>query len=237
MMNTIELKLEGQDNFFVQEVYKFIRTNIQFCGDDIKTIAVTSCNENEGKSTSAIYIAKAFAELGKKVLLIDADMRKSVLAGRNFKVSVGAGLSEFLSGQVKDANNLVYQTSVPNLRVILAGVYPPNPAELLNSKNFEGLIQASREAFNYVIIDTPPLGAVTDAAIIASRCDGTILVIGGKKLDRTEALDVVSQLRSSGTRMLGAIRNHVGERKDENVFSFPGKNVFAFLKRKKTSAK
>ena len=207
-MSTIDIKLEGQDNYFVQESFKFIRTNIQFCGADIKTIAITSCNENEGKSTVALHIAKSFAELGKKVLFIDADMRKSVLAGRNFKMNVSAGLSEFLSGQVKDAHSFLHKTTVENLHFILAGVYPPNPAELLSSKNFDSLLNVSRNSFDYVIIDTPPLGAVADAAIIASKCDGTIMVFGSDEINRKEAQEVISRLRLSGTKLLGAIRNN-----------------------------
>lgn len=212
-MEKLELNIQGLDNFLVQEAYKFIRTNIQFCGSDMRTIALTSCNENEGKTTVSIYIAKSFAELGKKVLLIDADMRKSVLAGRNFKVPVVAGLSELLSGIEKNINNCIYGTTVDNLYLLLAGKYPPNPAELLNSKYFDSIINATRQSFDYIIIDTPPLGAVTDAAIIASKVDGTVLVIGSDKVDREQAQEVVSQLRSSGTKLLGAIRNNMDEKK------------------------
>lgn len=217
-MNTLEITLKGQNDFLVQEAYKFIRTNLQFCGNNVRTIAITSCNENEGKSTTAICIAKSFAELGKEVLLIDADMRKSVFAGRVFKTGVIAGLSEMLSGQEKNINNLICGTTVEKLRVIMAGVYPPNPAELLNNKNFDALLCASKQAFDYVIIDTPPLGAVTDAAIIASKCDGTVLVIGRNKLDRGLAQNVVSQLRTSGTRVLGVIRNGVGEKQNKKYY-------------------
>lgn len=217
-MEQLNLKLAGTDNFLVKEAYKFLRTNIQFCGQDIKTIAITSCGENEGKSTVSMHIAKSFAELDKKVLLIDADMRKSVIAGRNFGAKDVKGLSEFLSGIEKDVTNCLYTTDVPNMVVMFAGNYPPNPSELLAGKYFDMLLAATREQFDYIIIDTPPLGAVTDAALIAAKSDGTILVVGAEKINRKEAVDVVDQLKSSGTKVLGAIRNNVTQEKSKYYY-------------------
>ena len=122
-MTTMQTSLPGSNNYFVQEAYKFLRANIQFCGPDIKVIVLTSCEENEGKTTVSMSLAKSFAEIGKKVLLIDADMRKSVLAGRNLDAKDYRGLSEYLSGMC-EVGEVVMKTSVKDMYVLLAGKYP-----------------------------------------------------------------------------------------------------------------
>lgn len=205
-MNKISIKLPGDNDFFTQEAYKVLRTNLQFCGQDIQVIAITSCNENEGKTTVALHLARSLAELGKEVLLIDADMRKSVLAGRNSNAKDVVGLSELLTGMVA-LGEALYQTQYPTLQLIFAGKYPPNPVELLNGKYFSALIKETRKAYQYVIIDTPPLGRVIDAAVVAPNCDGTVLVVGNSTRYR-QAQDVVEQLKKSGSKILGVVRNN-----------------------------
>lgn len=205
-MNKISIKLPGGNDFFTQEAYKVLRTNLQFCGQDIQVIAITSCNENEGKTTVALHLARSLAELGKEVLLIDADMRKSVLAGRNSNAKDVVGLSELLTGMVA-LGEAIYQTQYPTLQLIFAGKYPPNPVELLNGKYFSALIKETRKAYQYVIIDTPPLGRVIDAAVVAPNCDGTVLVVGNSTRYR-QAQDVVTQLKKSGSKILGVVRNN-----------------------------
>ena len=118
-MNKISIKLPGDNDFFTQEAYKVLRTNLQFCGQDIQVIAITSCNENEGKTTVALHLARSLAELGKEVLLIDTDMRKSVLAGRNSNAKDVVGLSELLTGMVA-LGEALYQTQYPTLQLIFA---------------------------------------------------------------------------------------------------------------------
>ncbi|MFB2022261.1 CpsD/CapB family tyrosine-protein kinase [Pseudoflavonifractor sp. P01025] len=214
-MNKISIKLPGDNDFFTQEAYKVLRTNLQFCGQDIQVIAITSCNENEGKTTVALHLARSLAELGKEVLLIDADMRKSVLAGRNSNAKDVVGLSELLTGMVA-LGEALYQTQYPTLRLIFAGKYPPNPVELLNGKYFSALIKETRKAYQYVIIDTPPLGRVIDAAVVAPNCDGTVLVVGNSTRYR-QAQDVVEQLKKSGSKILGVVRNNT-KKKDSAYY-------------------
>lgn len=209
--SNIELKLAGENNFFVQEAYKVLRTNLQFCGQDVKVILVTSCHENEGKSTVALNIAKSFAELGKKVLLLDADMRKSVMAGRNTTVQNPKGLSEVLNG-MKTFEECLYTVKNSTLQILFAGQYPPNPVELLNGKYFRALLSESRERYDYIIIDTPPLGSVIDAAVAAANCDGAILVLGDSKVRQNQAQEVVEQIKKSGCKMLGVVRNNTRKR-------------------------
>ena len=211
-MKPIQLNLPGNNDFFTGEAYKVLRTNLQFCGKDIKVIALTSCNANEGKSTVSLHIAKSFAELGKNVLMIDADMRKSVIAGRNTTVTKPRGLSEVLTG-LNTLEECIYPVENTSLHILFAGKYPPNPVELLNSKYFEELIQKSRERYDYIIVDTPPLGQVIDAAVIAKQCDGVAMIISNSKVHYKAAQMVVDTIQKSGCKMLGVIRNSTKRQK------------------------
>ena len=207
-MNKLILRLEGSEDFFTQEAYKTLRTNLQFCGQDVQVVAVTSCHENEGKTTVTLNLARSLTELGKKVLVIDADMRKSVIAGRHTNVKSPTGLSEVLTGMVKLADS-VYATQHPQLHMIFSGKYPPNPVELLSGKYFKALVAETRKVYDYVLIDTPPLGRVIDAAVVAPNCDGVILVMADNAVRSKQAQEVVEQLRKSESRILGVVRNDV----------------------------
>lgn len=207
-MDNITLSLSGERDYFTQEAYKVLRTNLQFCGQDVKVIAVTSCDKNEGKTTVSLNLAKSLTELGKSVLVIDADMRKSVMAGRHSNMKRVKGLSEILTGMVP-LGQCLYATQHQNLHIIFSGKYPPNPVELLSSKYFRALVEKARESYDYVIVDTPPLGYVIDAAVVAPLCDGTVLVIGNRNTRLSTAREVVEQLNKSGSKILGVVRNQI----------------------------
>ena len=211
-MNRILLTLEGGDDFFTREAYKTLRTNLQFCGQDIQVVAITSCHENEGKTTVTLNLAQSLAELGKNVLVIDTDMRKSVLAGRHTDVKNPMGLSELLTGMVKLAD-CIYATQHKRLHIIFSGKYPPNPVELLSGRYFKALIAEARKIYDYVLIDTPPLGRVIDAAVVAPNCDGVMLVMADKAVGSRQAREVVEQLRKSDSKILGVVRNCVSARR------------------------
>lgn len=211
-MKAIQLNLPGMNDFFTEEAYKVLRTNLQFCGKDVKVIVITSCNENEGKSTVSLHVAKSFAELGKKVLLIDADMRKSVIAGRNTTVTKPNGLSEVLTG-LNTLEECLYPVENTSMKILFAGKYPPNPVELLNSKYFEELIKTCRSEYDYIILDTPPLGLVVDAAVVAKQGDGVVMVISNAKVHYKDAQNVVNLINKSGSKMLGVIRNNTNKTK------------------------
>ena len=154
-MQEIILKQEELD-YKSKEAYKTLRTNVEFSGDDIKVIAVTSCTPNEGKSSVSYELACSYAQNGKKVLLIDADLRKSVLIRRHFKGKVRYGLVHYLVGKYP-FEEVVCETSVKNLHITFAGPVPPNPSELLNNKRFKAMVDGVRQCYDLVIIDTPPL--------------------------------------------------------------------------------
>lgn len=211
-MEQTVLQLTGSDNFYTQEAYKTLRTNLLFCGRDIQIIAVTSYWENEGKTTVVLNLARSLTELGKRVLVIDADMRKSVMAGRHTKAKNPAGLSEVLTGMVRLSDGL-YTTQYDNLHIIFSGKYPPNPVELLGGKYFPMLLEETRKVYDYVLVDTPPLGQVIDAAVIAPNCDGTLLVMESHTIRQKHAENLIAQLKKSGSKILGVVRNTISDNK------------------------
>ena len=196
----------------MDEAYKALRTNIQFCGADKKVIAFTSCTPNEGKSNVTFHLAASLAESGKSVLLIDADLRKSVLMGRVQVEEEVKGLTHYLSKQAK-LQDVICATNLPKFHIIFSGVVPPNPAELLGGKNFRSLLNALRKVYDYVIVDTPPLGSVIDSAIVAEICDGSIMVIESGVISYRFAQEVKSQLEKSNCPLLGVVLNKVDMQK------------------------
>ena len=201
------------EDYFYEEAIKTLRTNIQFAGMDIKTITVTSCYPNEGKSDIAFQLAKEIGNMNKKVLFVDADIRKSSMMNRYQVKSRVSGLTQYLSGQV-GRNEIFYNTNFPNLDIIFAGPMAPNPSELLEQASFEALMEFERSFYDYVIVDTPPIGNLIDAAVVAKQCDGAILVIESGAVSRRVAEKAKEQLEKSGCRVLGAVLNKVDMRRD-----------------------
>lgn len=208
MEKTIELKLEEKKDYRFEEALKTLRTNLQFCGTNIKTILFTSAVPGEGKSQIVFSEAESLAALGKKVLIVDADIRKSVLLARYQVDKETGGLSEYLSGQ-KKLDDVVFKTNIPGLDIIFSGPYSPNPSELLAEPLFKKALEEKREDYDYILIDTPPMGGMIDGAIIARECDGAVLVIESGAVSRRVVKRVKEQLEKSGCRILGAVLNKV----------------------------
>ncbi len=211
-MRTIQLNIEETNNYFVREAFNTLRTNILFSGKQIKSIVVTSCFAHEGKSTISFELCRSLAESGKKVLLVDADLRKSVLVSRITKEKGINGLSQLLSGQV-EIEDAVYHTQIEGLDIIFAGPYPPNPTELVGSPSFKELVKGQRANYDYVIVDAAPLGLVIDAAVMASVCDGAVMVVNMGHVKYRTAQNVKEQLEKSGCRLLGVVLNQVDRKK------------------------
>lgn len=201
-------------DYFYEEAIKTLRTNIQFTGKNIKTIMFTSCLPNEGKSDVAFQLAQEIGNMGKKVLLIDADIRRSVYVNRYKIKEKVKGLSQYLSGQLAK-EFLIYQTNFLNVDIIFSGPIAPNPSELLEEASFSDLLKELRNVYDYIILDTPPLGSVTDAAIVAKECDGAILVIESERVSYKLAQKVQEQLEKTGCKILGAVLNKVNIEKDK----------------------
>lgn len=201
-------------DYFYEEAIKTLRTNIQFTGKNIKTIMFTSCLPNEGKSDVAFQLAQEIGNMGKKVLLIDADIRRSVYVNRYKVKEKVKGLSQYLSGQLAK-EFLTYQTNFLNVDIIFSGPIAPNPSELLEEASFSDLLKELRNTYDYIILDTPPLGSVTDAAIVAKECDGAVLVIESERVSYKLAQKVQEQLEKTGCKILGAVLNKVNIEKDK----------------------
>jgi capsular exopolysaccharide synthesis family protein len=215
-METVKFgKLKNQ-SYTMKESLRALKTNIQFCGDDIQTILITSAVPNEGKSTVALDLARSLTESGKRILLIDTDMRKSVFVGRLRAAASGGGeiygLSHYLSGQ-KKLEDVLYGTEIPRLFMIFAGPSVPNPTEILEKKYFEELLEFGKEHFNYIILDCAPIGAAIDAAVVAKHCDGAILVVAQGMASARLIGNVKRQLEASGVKILGAVLNKVKMKK------------------------
>jgi len=196
-------------DYHYEEAIKTLRTNLQFSGKNNKVVLLTSAYSNEGKSDISFNLAVELGKAGKRVLLIDADIRNSTYKSQYDIKEDTQGLSQYLSGQVEHIDQVVYKTNYDNLYMIVAGPYAPNPTEMLGDDLFGQLIKAARQVFEYVIIDTPPLGLVVDAAVIGQYCDGALLVIESDSTSYRACQKVKTQLESSGCKMLGAVLNKV----------------------------
>jgi capsular exopolysaccharide synthesis family protein len=191
------------------ESFRALRSNLLFSSAEEggRSLVVTSTGPGEGKTVVATNIAMALAQTGERVLLVDADMRRPrvhEVFGRPQK----PGLSNVLVGDAK-ASEVVHDTAVSGLSVIPAGVNPPNPAELLGSKRFKDLVAALPEQFDWVIIDTPPVMAVTDSSIVAHLATGVLFIVGAEMTARNAAVQAIEQLAHAHARFLGAVLNRV----------------------------
>lgn len=195
-------------DFKTNEAYKTLRTNIRFSGEDMRVIVFTSSLPNEGKSEVSFQLAASFAEDGKRVIFVDADIRKSVTVARHGVSMETQGLSHYLSGQA-ELEEVIYGTDLPDFSIIFTGQTVPNPTELLGVERFQKMIERLRKDFDYVIIDCPPLGSVIDAAIVAKECDGAVIVIEAGSTSLKIVRRVKKQLEKSGCRILGAVLNKV----------------------------
>lgn len=190
------------------EQFRTIRTNIKFSVPDLdlKTILVTSSITGEGKSTNAANLGVVFAQEGKKVLIVDADMRKPTLH-YTFGIYNRVGLSTVLSRQ-DVLNNAIQETPIVGLFVLPSGPNPPNPAELLSSKGFDDFLVEVKKDFDLIIFDAPPLLFVSDAQILSHQCDGTLLIVHSGITDREDVLKAQSILTASQANIIGVVLNN-----------------------------
>ncbi len=212
-VNLSQLELPYETN----EELKLLRTNLLFCGTDKQVILMTSAFAGEGKSTIALELCYSLVDLGKSVLLIDADLRKSVLRRKVNGTQPQAGLSHYLSGQC-DANAVVCRTNIRSFSIVFSGTVPPNPAELLSSQNMQNLIELGRAHFDYVIIDSPPIGMVVDSAVIAPLCDGSVVLIEAGEVRYRLAQEVIGKMKTTGCPILGVVLNKVEHKRSGRYY-------------------
>ena len=222
MSQFVTLNRIMKDDYHYNEAIKTLRTNIQFCGSGIKTIMLTSSLPDEGKSDITFAMASSLAQIGKKVVLVDADIRKSVLVSRYQLEREVSGLSQYLSGQ-RSLENVIYDTNIENFSMIFAGPYSPNPAELLEESLFGDMISKLKERYDYIIVDTPPMGNLIDGAIVARQCDGAVMVIESGSISYRLEQRVKGQLEKSGCRILGVVLNKVNMERNGYYSKYYGK--------------
>ncbi|TXK85626.1 CpsD/CapB family tyrosine-protein kinase [Paenibacillus sp. N3.4] len=203
----------------ISEAYRTLRTNIQFSSidEELRVIMVTSAGPGEGKSTTLTNLAVAYAQADKKVLVIDADLRKPTMH-HTFIVSNRWGLTNLLTNQLT-IREVLQETFIPNLTIISSGPIPPNPSEILASKKMISTLDELKEQFDIILIDTPPAIAVTDSQIIATRVDGVILVVDSDKVKRDAALKAKQNLENVRARILGVVLNNV-DRKNKEAYYY-----------------
>ena len=210
-MKKLVMDLPEINDYRMVEGLNQLKTNLAFCGKDIKVITMTSSVPNEGKSSISLSLSRTLAESGKKILMVDADLRKSVMAARYHIQGIDKGLSHYLTGQA-EVEDIIYETEVEGLCITVAGPQSPDPTSILDSEQFEQFIENVRDMFDYVIIDAPPLGVVIDAVIIGKYTDGAVIVIEQGVIKRKIVQDVIKQLKRGEVRILGAVLNKVDER-------------------------
>ena len=204
----------------ISEAYRTLRTNVEFTIVDSETqiILVTSSGPREGKSYTVANLAVSVAQSGKSVLVIDADLRNPT-QHKLFGLDNGEGLSVYLL-QDQDYSKYIRETDVTGVKVLPAGPIPPNPAELVGSKRMKHFISEVGERFDLVLIDTPPVIAVTDAAILAQEVDGAILVLAAGEVNRTYAQKAKETLAKLNVKILGAVLNKVDLNANEYYYYY-----------------
>ena len=208
------------------EAMNTICSNISFSGKNVRKIVITSCEPNDGKSFVSIQIANNLAKRGKRVLLIDVDLRLSVM-NSYYEIQLagpGYGLAHFLSGQCV-LDDIVYETKLANLYFIPIGTDVKAPLSLIATPDFDRMVSTMGDMFEYVIIDAPPIGLVIDAAEIAKSCDGSLLVLEYSKTRRRALAEAKHQLEVTGTPILGCILNKVAMDRlsTKKYYSYGGK--------------
>lgn len=194
----------------VSEQIRTIRTNIQFSmvDEELQTLCVTSAAPESGKSITSANLAASFASEEKKVLLVDADLRKPTVH-KTFKVRNSEGLTTLLTDREKSVTDAIFRTHTDGLYILTSGAIPPNPAELLASNRMTEMMEEMKEYFDLIIFDLPPILAVTDAQVMSSKVDGTIFIIPKGLVSKEQVIQSKSLLEKVNANVLGAIFNRV----------------------------
>ena len=217
-------KKAQDDRVFIQNAVKTLATNIRFASVDnpVRSIVVTSSIPNEGKTTIATNLAQALASGGKSVLIVEGDMRRRSLAS-TLGTHARNGIYAVLSGQV-ELDDAVVRTSTRNVWFLDSEPHIPNPVDILSSKRFRSFIERLKDEYDYVVLDTPPLSAFIDAAVLGSIADGTLLVVRRNFVRREEVLSSYEQLKKAEANVLGTVLNYCEDKKSEYYYEYYSKD-------------
>ena len=189
-----------------EEYFSALRTNIQALSNDKRVIMVSSVLEGEGKTMAAVNLAVSFAELGLKTMLVDANTRNSSMSEYfKFKSNI-CGLTNYLTG-TDPIEDTIYDADVKNLNIIPSGARAKNPTEILQNKNYNIMIEVFREYYDVIIIDTPSVGAVIDAAVVAKSADGFIMVAEANRVKKKDLESCIEELEKAGSECIGVVLN------------------------------
>ncbi|MFC4775854.1 CpsD/CapB family tyrosine-protein kinase [Paenibacillus sp. GCM10023252] len=204
----------------ISEAYRTLRTNLQYAQTEapLQLLMVTSANSKEGKTTTLMNLAVTYAQSELKVLLVDADMRKPT-AHHTFGLSNRTGLSHLLSGQASFGDT-VQHSRIHGLDVVTSGPIPPNPSELLGSSRMDSLLTSLRQKYDMVLIDTPPVLAVSDAQVVSVRCDGVLLVVNARSAKRQQAVKARNALEFVNARIVGVALNQTSLREANSYYEY-----------------
>ncbi len=214
--------VEKEPKSIAAESYRTLRTNIQYSSFDkeYKVIVITSSEPGEGKSTTAGNLALCMAQGDKKVILIDCDLRKPSLH-KKFKVSNLVGLSDVIIG--KEELSAAIHRYNNNLVLLTSGKIPPNPSEMLSSKVMENLLEELKGSFDYIILDTPPVQAVTDSQILSTKADGTILVVRSERTKKDSVHNAINLLKKVNANIIGTVLNGIDVSRSKYYYYYGGK--------------
>lgn len=192
------------------EAFRSLRTNIQFSNidHDLKKLLITSSVPDEGKTTVAINLARSFAQNNKKVLLMDCDLRNPSV-GKELNIENTLGLTNLVIGNKDISSVVIKDTEAQNLDILFSGPIPPNPSEILSSEFMKNLLHSLEDKYDYIIIDSPPAGIITDAAILSTITDATILVARANSTKKDEIWGTIDKINAVNGKILGVVMTFV----------------------------
>ena len=210
-MPLLQITQFPESDFVSHEAMNTLCTNLSYCGPDVRKVMITSRYAGEGKSYVSMNLMRTLSKLGRRVVLVDTDLRASGIQGDyqlRYSTEKHYGLSDYLSGHCS-VSEVLYQTNIPGAYMIPAGHEAPNPLQLLDTDTMKQLVEWLGKQFDVVLIDTPPVGVLVDAVAMAKFCDGALLVVGYRKGSQNEIGDAVKHIKQTGCKMLGAVLNGV----------------------------
>ena len=211
-MNSLEFTRFSPLDYAGAEALNTLCTNLSFAGANVRRVMMTSCQSAEGKSFISMNMMRTFASLGKRVVLVDADLRRSMIASRYgmqmYSDTGGQGLTHYLAGMC-EMEDVVYSTNIPGAFMVPVGRDVSNSLSLLTNSRLPALLDTLADSFDIVLVDAPPVGVIIDAAEISKYCDGTLLVVSYNKVRRHDLIEAKRQIEHAGCPVLGTVLNNV----------------------------